>query len=603
MSDKKFLVIYGSQTGQSEAIAERIALDSESLGLEAELVCGEELVGEMDRLDNQVAVFVVSSTGEGDPPENFESFWSALHDTTPQNLKYTLLGLGDSNYTEFGGFPNSLKQLLDEAGAKSFYEYQLADDQVGLELVVEPWIEGLWDPLKQALSGTSSFLSLQLDQSLLDKLSNLDIDRDLPKSKQMFQYEFCKEDFTLSFPEGVNKFILPFAAGSLEKSIILKKTCLTERSEKTKETYEMEFATSDVYGPGDSFGMLCENRECEVWDLLKRLKLEDKAHKKYSLTPDPSIKPHLLPKHILRQCSPYYALKYTLDIRSLPKKALLVLLAEHCVDKREGDCLRYLSSKEGSKDLNEVIYSRSLTLLELLSLFPSCLPPFCSLLQHLPRLTPRYYSVSRLSEHGVKFVFNHVTNIRGTVGELPAVPGVCSSWLRELKEGDCVYVYRRKNTGLKPVLGDGGMVMVGAGTGVAPYLAFLDYVAQSNAESKTMLITGNRYEKLDSIYREEFLKFQSDGVLQSYLTAYSRDADSTCCYVQDCIKQHAQLVMEYLDEGARVYVCGDAKGLSVGVHEMFCSVLSESKCVSVEEAKEIISCMRKEGRYCEDIWS
>ena len=147
---------------------------------------------------------------------------------------------------------------------------QLADDQVGLELVVEPWIEGLWDPLKQALSGTSSFLSLQLDQSLLDKLSNLDIDRDLPKSKQMFQYEFCKEDFTLSFPEGVNKFILPFAAGSLEKSIILKKTCLTERSEKTKETYEMEFATSDVYGPGDSFGMLCENRECEVWDLLKR---------------------------------------------------------------------------------------------------------------------------------------------------------------------------------------------------------------------------------------------------------------------------------------------------------------------------------------------
>ena len=77
-----------------------------------------------------------------------------------------------------------------------------------------------------------------------------------------------------------------------------------------------------------------------------RLKMEDRAHKKYSLTPDPNIKPRLLPKHVLLECSPYYALKYTLDVRSLPKKALLLLLAEHCTDQREGDCLRFLSSKE-----------------------------------------------------------------------------------------------------------------------------------------------------------------------------------------------------------------------------------------------------------------
>ena len=203
----------------------------------------------------------------------------------------------------------------------------------------------------------------------------------------------------------------------------------------------------------------------------------------------------------------------------------------------------------------------------------------------------------------MKFVFNHVTNIRAAVGELPAVPGVCSTWLRELNEGDSLYVYRRKNTGFKPAMGGGGMIMIGAGTGVAPYLAFLDHLAQSSEETKTMLITGNRYKELDYIYGTEFSKFYSDGILQSYLTAFSRDAGSTCRYVQDCMKQHGQLVMRYLDEGARVYVCGDAKGLSVGVRDMFCSVLSESKGVSVEEAKEMISGMRKEGRYCEDIWS
>ena len=80
-------------------------------------------------------MFVVSSTGEGDPPENFESFWSTLHDTPPQNLKYALLGLGDSNYTEFGGFPNALKQFLDDSGAKSFYEYQVRRQHVFLACI------------------------------------------------------------------------------------------------------------------------------------------------------------------------------------------------------------------------------------------------------------------------------------------------------------------------------------------------------------------------------------------------------------------------------------------------------------------------------------
>ena len=188
-------------------------------------------------------------------------------------------------------------------------------------------------------------------------------------------------------------------------------------------------------------------------------------------------------------------------------------------------------------------------------------------------------------------------------GELPDIPGVCSSWLRGLVEGDGVFVYRKKNAVFKPTVGDGGMVMIGAGTGVAPFLGFLDHLAESTAKTRAVLITGNRYEELDSIYGNEFTEHHLNGTLDTYLTAYSRDENSTCKYVQDVIGLHDKDIVNYVEEGARVYVCGDAKGLSVGVYEMFCKVLSRIKGFSEAEAREMIAKMKKDGRYCEDIWS
>ena len=138
--------------------------------------------------------------------------------------------------------------------------------------MVEPWIEGLWDPLSNILRNQDNALnpSLQLDSALLEKLANLEITKDLPKVKQMFEFKFSQDDFKSSFPDGVDKFILPFAAGPLESSTVLRRVCLTERSEKTKETFEIELKTVDCYGPGDSFGVLCHNSEREVWALLDR---------------------------------------------------------------------------------------------------------------------------------------------------------------------------------------------------------------------------------------------------------------------------------------------------------------------------------------------
>ena len=164
-------------------------------------------------------------------------------------------------------------------------------------------------------------------------------------TRAMFSAEWSEGELPLHFPDGVRSFMMPFCAGSLEESRVLGRRRLTKEVEGVKEVLELELSSTDTeFSAGDTLGILCENSDSEVAQLLNLLNLSEGAH--YNLTPHPEVKSRLLPKHVLLQCSPRYALKYTLDIHSLPKKALLKYLAECCERKEEAQCLFYLASKE-----------------------------------------------------------------------------------------------------------------------------------------------------------------------------------------------------------------------------------------------------------------
>ena len=184
------------------------------------------------------------------------------------------------------------------------------------------------------------------------------------------------------------------------------------------------------------------------------------------------------------------------------------------------------------------------------------------------------------------------------------MPGVCTTWLKNLKVGHSVHIYRRKNDSFKPYLDD-GLIMIGAGTGVAPYVGFLDHMKESgNSNIPTLLITGNRYNHLDSIYGDLFTEHaQQGGVLTHYRTAHSRDGGNECKYVQDVLSRDAVQIVSWLNNNARVYVCGDAKGLGVAVFNTFKTILCELKNITEQESLRILSDMKKNKRYCEDIWS
>eukprot|EP00116_Pleurobrachia_bachei_P003248 sb/3463510/ len=503
----RFLLIYGSQTGQSEAISEQIALS-----------CGEDL-----QCDLKVAEGLT----------------------------------GDTNYTDYGGFPNSLNRFLTERGAKSFYEYQLADDAVGLEHTVEPWIEGLWDPLRAVLS----------PPSLADKLAALSITTTEPDNittKLIYSLEWSGEkEWSHTFPHGVDKFILPFSDGTpLEPAPVLSVTPLTS-DPLVKSVLEIEIAcTAAKYGPGDSFGVLCENSDGEVTTLLSRLSLS--PHTPYQLQVGEGVKARLLPKHILMECTPWQSL---------------------------------------------------------------------------------IHSVS-----GIKFVFNIITNIRDSTSLTSPLPGVCSTYLSSLSTTSHLHIYRRKNNSFLPPSSPGSnMILIGAGTGVSPFLGFLDNVTGPCSHvtegvdhvtegvdrvtegvdrvtegvdhvtegvdhvtegvdhvttSHVTLITGNRYRALDSVYDKEFEEHLSCERLNTWYRAFSREEGSQWRYVQDVVRDKGEeMVNEIVDKGAAVYVCGDAKGLGAGVWEAFVEMVEKWTGRNREESEVFMKEMRTTKRYCEDIWS
>ena len=144
------------------------------------------------------------------------------------------------------------------------------------------------------------------------------------------------------------------------------------------------------------------------------------------------------------------------------------------------------------------------------------------------------------------------------------------------------------------------MILIGAGTGVSPFLGFLDHVT-----SHVTLITGNRHRELDSIYEREFGEhFTAEQEGRNWYRAFSRDEGSKWRYVQDVVRDKGEeLVNGIVDEGAAVYVCGDAKGLGVGVWEAFVEVVGKWTGRSKEESEGYLKELRTSKRYCEDIWS
>lgn len=271
-------------------------------------------------------------------------------------------------------------------------------------------------------------------------------------------------------------------------------------------------------------------------------------------------------------------------------------MCQYTTDENELNTLNELCSPQATGKYNDFITKNYITLFELLSTFPSCLPPFTLLLEHLPKLQPRRYSVSS-SPNGTELKFIY------SLEELPnGYEGICTSWLHQrvrLHENEPVTIpiYLRKiNDFHLPDDASTNIIMIAAGTGIAPMLSFLR--SRNETSGKVWLFYGCRYSNRDFLHRDEIEAFVKSGRVK-LTTAFSRESS---CRIQDKIRERAREFVDFLGDDTVVFVCVNNK-MSRSVHETVRDCIREGKSCGAEEANVIMDDLKKKRRYLEDVWN
>ncbi|XP_032926662.1 methionine synthase reductase isoform X1 [Catharus ustulatus] len=696
-SKRRFLLLYATQKGQAKAIAEEIWQQAGAHGFEADMHC----ISEMDKYNLETeedpVVIVISTTGTGDPPDTARKFVKKIQDKTlpPDHfahLQYGLLGLGDSEYMFFCNGGRTVDRRLQELGAQHFYDTGLADDCVGLELVVDPWIDGLWLALKEALqlqkekedmnnavnpvSNSLSTAPRAVDElKLSSEVQNLKLEDEGARSSDILSQKLdginlvapaadTKPSLVYSVPpvsqsalnipalpleyievefqdnQGENPHLSSLISEGTTFEVPVTKAVQLTREDAIKTALLIELDIADTafdYQPGDAFYVICPNNVSEVEDLLHLLGLSEKGNDLVCVTVKQGTKKKgaSRPQHIPERSTLKFILTWCLEIRAIPKKAFLRALVECTSDVGEKRRLQELCSRQGASDYTHFIRDSNVCLLDLLHAFPSCKPPLSLLMEHLPKLQARSYSVSssNLYQPGrLCFVFNVV--------EFPASPsravsrkGVCTGWLAELvapllhpsknsldtKGGSSliekISIFPRPNNAFHlPADPSVPFIMVGPGTGISPFIGFLQHRQKLREKhtdwefGETWLFFGCRHQDRDYLFKDELRCFVENGTLTHLKVCFSRDSSTAEVappkYVQDilrlCAKEVARVLLK---ERGYFYVCGDKKHMADDVSDAILDILSMEMEADRLEAMKVLAMLREAKRYLQDVWS
>ncbi|MFC5049517.1 sulfite reductase subunit alpha [Rubritalea spongiae] len=522
-------IAWGSQTGTSETLAKKFAKLAKKSGLTPSIINLADL-DQSKLLELEHLIIITSTYGEGEPPDNAQQFYEFVHsDKAPklENLKYSVLSLGDSSYPDFCKCGIDFDLRLSQLGAQPLIPR--VDMDVDFDDDYAQWSNDLL-----AILGSASATS--------------DDDEE--------ETGYTKKN--------------PFTAN------ILKSYNLNGEDSQRETTHvEISLKDSDItYEAGDALGVYPINDSELVSDIIAAL----------GFSPDTDISGKTLSQTLTEDY----------EIRNISPP-----LVKAWAESSASESLVALVSSDDRAPLNDYLWGREI--IDLIKEHPIDFTNANDFLKMLKPLAARLYSIASSPKA-------HADEVHLTVGAVTydslgrKRKGVCSTYFSERYELAKPRVFVHANKAFRPPSdASAPMIMVGPGTGIAPFRAFLEEREATQADGKNWLFFGNPHASIDFLYQDQLSQLQKDGYLHQLCTAFSRDQE-TKVYVQDRMIEHGEELWKWINNNGHFYVCGDASRMAKDVDEALLHVIETHGEMTPEAAAEYVKQMKADKRYCRDVY-
>ncbi|WP_138416170.1 assimilatory sulfite reductase (NADPH) flavoprotein subunit [Aquibacillus sediminis] len=545
---REITILYGTDTGNSQGLAEELFQKLEQQDFKVSVSSMDDFKPKSIKKVEDLLI-VTSTDGDGDPPDNAISFHEFLHSKKApklDDLRFSVLALGDTSYEFFCQTGKDFDKRLEELGGERIYPR--VDCDLDFEEPAAEWLEGVIAKLNESKGASQP-------GEVAASASQAGAPTDQPNYSK-------KNPFHAEIIETIN---------------------LNGRG-SNKETYHLELdleGSNLDYEPGDSLGIIPQNDPTLV----------DKLLEETGWNPDESV-PINKEGDLL---SLREALISTFEITTLTKP-LLEKLSELTTNEE----LKQLLESVDRDAINGYLEGR-----DLLDVYRDFGPwkvtaqEFINVLRKMP---VRLYSIASSAQA-------NPDEVHLTIGKVEYEAhgrerkGVCSGQIAERVEvGDTLPVFVQKNQSFRlPENPETPVIMIGAGTGIAPYRSFLEEREELDAEGDTWLFFGDQHFMTDFLYQTDWQQWMKDGVLTKMDVAFSRDTEEKI-YVQHRMLAKSKELYQWLEKGAHVYVCGDEKHMAKDVQQALLSIIEKEGNMSVEEAENYLATMRKEKRYQRDVY-
>jgi sulfite reductase (NADPH) flavoprotein alpha-component len=538
-------ILYATDTGNSKELAGMLSAAAEAKGIPTKVT---DLADYKTRglKDEQDVLIIAATHGEGEPPPaalDFFEFVQGKRAPKLSGVRFAVLALGDSTYEHYCAAGRILDERFEELGAERLRDR--VDCDVDYEDDADAWIAGLVEQLTPDAAPATNGAAVAAPAGAVASAPGASA--------------YSKRN--------------PFPAQILENLV------LTGRG-STKETRHLELSLEDsglTYEPGDALGIVAQNDPGVVDALLEETGLtgsETVALKAGDVA--------------LRD-----ALTRTLEITASTPR-FLTQWAELTGDKN----LKALAEGEAKARTEFLELHHPLDLARKYPVKGLTAEQFVA---GLRPLQPRLYSIASSLAAAPDEAHLTVSTVRYSLYRIPRT-GVASGYLGTLTDDDTVPVYISENDHFRLPGDDVPIIMVGAGTGVAPYRAFLQEREARDASGKSWLFFGERNFRSDFLYQVEWQEWLKNGTLTRFDVAFSRDVRTPKTYVQNKLWLQGADVYAWLQEGAVFYVCGDANAMAPDVHATLRDIVTEHGGLDAEAAEEYLSELKRDHRYKLDVY-